>query len=363
MSTSPFDGWRPPEQPRRRRRARPQQSQQSQQHRGDGSREMPVVPDTQFSSYYGRPIVKAAPWETDVAAYLFFGGLAAGSGLLAAGAQLTGWSVLRRNCRFAALGAAGVGTVALIRDLGRPERFLNMLRTIKVTSPMNLGSWLLVSFSAGIGVTVAAEVDRMSGCRFPLGPLRRPLYRLEGPGGLGAGLLGSPLAAYTAILLADTATPTWNEAREDLPLVFAASASMAAGGLAMVTTPVAHTRPARILATIGALGDLVASEVMQRRMDPIAAEPLQLGRAGAMLQVSTVLAVAGGVGAVFGGRRSIAVAGGAALLAASALNRLGIFQAGIHSANDPRYTVEPQKRRLARRRAAGTTDDSITTVD
>ena len=77
-----------------------------------------------------------------------------------------------------------------------------------------------------------------------------------------------------------------------------------------------------------------------------------------------MLTVAGGVGALLlgGHRRGIAVASGLSLLAASALTRFGVFEAGIESAKDPRYTIEPQKRRLAARRAAGITDDSITTA-
>jgi formate-dependent nitrite reductase membrane component NrfD len=118
---------------------------------------MPMVPEAEFTSYYGRPVVKPAPWGHDIAAYLFLGGLAGGSALLAAGAQLTGRDTLRRNCRLAAISAVGLGTVALVRDLGRPERFLNMLRTIKLTSPMSLGSWILSAFSAGAGVAAAAE--------------------------------------------------------------------------------------------------------------------------------------------------------------------------------------------------------------
>ena len=60
--------------------------------------------------------------------------------------------------------------------------------------------------------------------------------------------------------------------------------------------------------------------------------------------------------------RAVAALSGLALLSASALTRFGVFEAGIHAAKDPRYTVEPQKRRLAARRAAGITDDSITTA-
>jgi formate-dependent nitrite reductase membrane component NrfD len=329
----------------------------------DGSREMPMVPEAEFTSYYGRPVVKPVPWGHDIAEYLFLGGVAGGSAVLAAGAQLTGRATLRRNCRLAALVSVSLGAVALVRDLGRPERFLNMLRVIKLTSPMSLGSWILSAFSAGAGVAAIAEADRMTGERLPLGPLRRVLRIVEGPAGLEAAAFGPLLAVYTAVLLADTSTPTWNDARDELPFVFVSSASLASAGLAMVTTPVAEAAPARNLAMIGVVGDLVATRVMHRRMDPVAAEPLHEGRSGTMLRLSEALAVAGGIGTLLGGRRRpVAAAAGLALMAASALTRFGVFEAGIHSAKDPRYTIEPQKRRLAARRAAGITDDSITTA-
>jgi len=322
-----------------------------------------MVPEAEFTSYYGRPVVKPAPWGHEIAAYLFLGGVAAGSGLLAAGAQLTGRPKLRRNARLSALAAVGLGVAALVKDLGRPERFLNMLRTVKLTSPMSIGSWILSAFSAGAGVAAAAEVDRMTGERLPLGPLRRVLRAVEGPAGLAAAAFAPPLAAYTAVLLADTATPTWNAAREELPFVFVSSASLAAAGLAMATTPVAEAGPARTLALIGVTGDLIATEVMHRRMDPVAAEPLHHGTAGRMLRGSEALAIAGGLGTLLGGRRrGVAALSGLALMTASALTRFGVLEAGIHSAKDPRYSIEPQKRRLAARRAAGVTDDSVTTA-
>jgi formate-dependent nitrite reductase membrane component NrfD len=324
---------------------------------------MPMVPEPEFTSYYGRPVVKPAPWGHEIAAYLFLGGVAAGSGLLAAGAQLTGRPKLRRNARLSALAAVGLGGAALVKDLGRPERFLNMLRTVKLTSPMSVGSWILSAFSVGAGVAAAAEVDRMTGERLPLGPLRRVLRAVEGPAGLEAAAFAPPLAAYTAVLLADTATPTWNAAREELPFVFVSSASLAAAGLAMVTTPVAEAGPARTLALLGVTGDLIATEVMHRRMDPVAAEPLHHGTAGRMLRYSEALAIAGGLGTLLGGRRrAVAALSGLALMTASALTRFGVLEAGIDSAKDPRYTIEPQKRRLAARREAGITDDSITTA-
>jgi hypothetical protein len=360
MSTSEFDSFRPPEPEggRRRRGKRP-----GRRGNGDGSREMPMVPEAEFSSYYGRPVVKPAPWGHEVAAYLFLGGVAGGSGLLAAGAQLTGRKTLRRNTRLSALIAVMLGAVALVMDLGRPERFINMMRTVKLTSPMSIGSWILRLFSAGIGIAAVSEVDRMTGERIPWGPLRPVLRAVEGPAGLEAAVFAPPLAVYTAVLLADTATPTWNATHEDLPFVFVSSASLAASGLAMITTPVAEAGPARKLAVLGVLGDLVAMKVMVRRMDPVAAEPLHHGEPGRMLQWSERLAIAGGLGALLGGRhRVVAALSGLALMTASALTRFGVFEAGKESARHPRYTIEPQKRRLAARRAAGRTGDSITTA-
>ena len=359
MSTSEFDSLRPPEPTGGKRR---NGTGRGRRGGADGSREMPMVPEAEFSSYYGRPVVKPAPWGHEVAAYLFLGGVAGGSGLLAAGAQLTGRAKLRRNTRLTSLVAVMLGAVALVKDLGRPERFLNMMRTIKLTSPMSLGSWILSSFSAGIGVAAVSEIDRMTGERLPLGPLRPMLRAMEGPAGLEAAAFAPPLAVYTAVLLADTATPTWNAAHEDLPFVFVSSASLAASGLAMVTTPVAEAGPARRLAVLGVLGDLVATKLMERRMDPVVAEPLHHGDPGQMLRWSERLVIAGGLGTLLGGRnRAVAVVSGLALATASALTRFGVFEAGKESTRDPRYTIEPQKRRLAARRAAGVTGDSITT--
>lgn len=358
MTVSDFDSYRPPEPERRKRRGG------KRRRAGAGRRgEVPVVPEATFASYYGQPVIKPPPWGSPIAIYLFLGGVAGGSALLGVGAQLSGRRELCRNSRLAAFGAIGAGSVALIADLGRPERFLHMLRTIKPSSPMSLGSWILTAFSAAAGVAAAAEVDRMSAARLPLGPLRRVLQALQAPAGVGAGVLATPLAAYTAVLLSDTANPTWNAARQDLPFVFVSSASLAAGGLGMLTTAPEHAGPARALAAMGAAGELVATRVMKRNMDPVAAEPLELDGPGRLLKWSERLTIAGGVGAAVAGRsRWLAAGSGAALLAASALTRFGVLRAGLAAAQDPRYTIEPQKRRLAARRKAGIVHDSITTA-
>ena len=107
-------------------------------------RERAMVPEPEFESYYGKQIIKTPTWTSpDVPLYFFLGGLAGASSLLAEGAVLAGKPALKRVARSAAAGGAAAGTVAHIHDLGRPERFLNMLRVFKVTSPLSVGrsSW------------------------------------------------------------------------------------------------------------------------------------------------------------------------------------------------------------------------------
>ena len=130
-----------------------------------------MVPEAEFTSYYGRPIVKPSPWENDIPAYLFSGGLAAGSSLLAAGADLTGRPALRRSGRLGALAALGFSMVALVHDLGKPSRFVNMLRTAKLTSPMSVGTWILSLYGPFAGAAAAAEIVDL----LPAGARRGPL--------------------------------------------------------------------------------------------------------------------------------------------------------------------------------------------
>jgi hypothetical protein len=87
----------------------------------------------------------------------------------------------------------------------------------------------------------------------------------------------------------------------------------------------------------------------------LTAEPYGSGRAGRLIKAGTALSVAGALGAVLGRRSRLAsAASGAALLAASLCTRLGIFHGGVASAEDPKYTVVPQRERLR----AAADDDS-----
>jgi DMSO reductase anchor subunit len=300
-------------------------------------RERAVVPEPEFESYYGRPILKEPTWKTpDVPIYLWVGGVAGGTAILAEGAAATGRPGLEQVCRLAAGSGAVVGTVALVHDLGRPERFLNMLRVFKPTSPLSVGSYILAPFGAFSGAAAASAVTG----RLPV------LGRLAG---LGAAALGAPLATYTAALFANTAVPAWHEVHRELPFVFGGSASAAAGGVAMMFAPADEAAPAARLATVGAVLELGATEVMVRRAG-LVAEPYKKGRTGRVMEASKALTVAGLAATVAGGRRpTLRRLGGLALAAGSLVLRFGVFEAGRDSARDPKYTVVPQRERLRRR--------------
>jgi formate-dependent nitrite reductase membrane component NrfD len=303
--------------------------------------EQTMVPEVEFESYYGRQILKTPTWKTpDVPLYLFLGGLAGASAVLAEGAALTGLPELERVARLAAAGGAAGGTVALVHDLGRPERFLNMLRVFKPTSPLSVGSFILAPFS---GLAAVAAASSLSG-RLP---------RLGRLAGLGAAAFGPPLATYTAALISNTAVPAWHEGHRELPFVFAGSGATAAGGLAMAFTPVSQAGPARRMAVGGAAIEIVAAEALLHRIGMVA-EPYRTGRPGRLISTArTMTAVAAGVTFLAGRRsRAVSVAAGLTCVAASVMTRFGIFEAGLASARDPKYVVVPQRERMAARESA-----------
>jgi formate-dependent nitrite reductase membrane component NrfD len=319
---------------------------------GDGRRrrrgEQAMVPDAKFTSYYGRPVIKEPSWEApDVPGYLFFGGLAGASSVLAAGAQLSGYRELAKVAKVGALGAISLSAVALVHDLGRPGRFANMLRVFKPSSPMSVGSWLLTAYGPVAGAAAVSEVTGI-------------LPKAGAAATLGAGLLGPGIATYTAALICDTAVPAWHAGYREMPYVFAGSAASAAGGLGLLATRPADAEPARNLAILGATVELIAKRQLIRRLagsegpsseEPGSeglslAEPYEVGRTGTILRLAEYLTAGALAGAVLGRRsRVVSALAGASLVAASAMTRFGIFEAGMASARDPKYTIVPQRRR------------------
>ena len=291
--------------------------------------------------YYGRPIIKEPVWTPEIPWYFFAGGLAGASAGLGYLCEVRGSPLLAKR----AWGIALLGIVAspalLISDLGKPARFLNMLRMFKVTSPMSVGSWLLAGSGAATGV---AALNAYTGRFRALAALGRP----------AAALLGLPLSTYTGALIAQTAVPAWHEARRELPALFAAGAAASAGAAAGIVTPTPDAAPARRLAVLGAGAELLTVVLMERRLGELG-EPYHKEAAGVYAQAARGLTIAGTLLLATRASRSrlAAVSGGALVLAGAVCERWSVFKAGLQSARDPRQTAQPQRARVEGGRGLG----------
>jgi formate-dependent nitrite reductase membrane component NrfD len=305
-----------------------------------GSREEAMVPRAEFGSYYGRPVLKRPRWKAPhMPGYLYFGGLSGAAATMAAMADATGRGRLSLTGRVTAATAAAAGSALLIAELGRPERFLNMLRVFKPTSPMSVGSWVLAAHG---GLTGAAAASAVTGVAPWLGRAA----------GAGAALTGPVLATYTGVLIADTAVPAWHEGYRHLPLLFAGSALASAGAVGMAAVPGGEAGPARRMVILGAGLELAAAGTLERgkgmREEPeLVSEPYRIGRAGALLRYGRGLTAAGAAGTMVAGRsRTAAVLSALAVTGGALCTRFAVLYAGHASAEDPKYTVVPQRARV-----------------
>jgi formate-dependent nitrite reductase membrane component NrfD len=295
-----------------------------------------------MTSYYGRPVLKEPVWKAEIPWYLFAGGLGGASAVLSAFARVRGYERLAKRSIYIGAAADAVSPLLLISDLGRPERFLNMFRVFKVTSPMSVGSWILGVSSAASSASAFLNV---------IGRLRRTSDVARGV----AAASGAPLAVYTGTLIADTAIPVWHEARHELPFLFGASAAASAGAAAAVVVPPAEAGPARRLAIGASLVENAIVLAMERRLGFLG-EPYHEQEAGRYAKLGKALTLGGAAVLSVAGRKSRlgAAAGGAFVLAGEAALRWSVFKAGFQSARDPKYTVLPQRERARKRGTAAT---------
>jgi formate-dependent nitrite reductase membrane component NrfD len=198
-------------------------------------------------SYYDFPVLKAPTWHWEITWYFFFGGLAAGCYVIASIASLFGSREDRAVARagyYLSLLSLLPCPPLLIKDLGRPERFLHMLRIFKVKSPMSMGTWGLVSFSffSGITAVIQAARDGMLGRWWMarlLAALPQRLLVLPGT------VLGVFLGGYTGVLLTATSVPLWSRSKV-LGAVFISSAISTSSALISLALRLAGS-PARVL--------------------------------------------------------------------------------------------------------------------
>ncbi len=296
------------------------------------------VEKTESATYYDRPVIKEPVWIWAVPAYFYVGGAAGAAAVLGAAAQATGSDELRglvRRCRWISAGGTAAGAALLVIDLGRPERFLNMLRVFRPTSAMSAGSWTLAA-AGGLSSGAALFADRRGAAR-----------AIGDASGLAAGVVGLSLAGYTAVLLSDTAVPLWRHARRSLPFLFVASAmTSAASMLQTVEMSDEEEKAVRVFDVLGGVAESAAIIAFERDAEraPRVGEPLRDGLGGSLWWLAKIGSTAGLVLSLLPGRRRGKSLLSAALGTATALSlKFAIFHAGKASSRDPRSTFEPQR--------------------
>ena len=279
------------------------------------------------------PFLKAPVWSSEVPLYFWAGGVASGAAFVAVACEAAGDAGAAIVARRVALGAALPCPVLLVADLGRPERFLNMLRIFKPRSPMSTGAWCLVAFSGASAAAVVADALRM--------------HRSARVAGAVSALLGAYLGSYTGVLLSCTAVPVWARSRAFLGPIFVSTSAMtgaAATRLALLARRSAHdARTDRALLTIEHLSLVahVALSAANRRQLGVAGEALDSGRHGLALRSAERALLAGVLAKIAvrllrrpTARELVDIAASATYLAAGLAVRMAWIEAGKSSAKD-----------------------------
>ena len=224
------------------------------------------------------PIIRPAVWTWEVPLYFWVGGIASGSSFVAMACDAAGDHESAAVARKVTLAAIGPAAPLLVMDLGRPERFLNMMRIFKPRSPMSMGAWCLSAFSGVAFFAVAADV------------LDRP--RLARLLGVKTAVLGTYLGSYTGVLLASTAVPVWARSRLFLGPIFIATAAAkgaAVNRLVLAATGLPTGHPTRnalgTIETLAMSAELGLSSLNEKRLGRLALS-LEEGRPGKLFQAA-----------------------------------------------------------------------------
>jgi formate-dependent nitrite reductase membrane component NrfD len=237
--------------------------------------------DGVLAQYYGQPLLKRPVWTWEIPGYLFVGGAAGASAVIGAVANaMGGRRDLVRDARWIAAAGAALSPPLLIADLGRPERFLSMLRVFKLRSPMSVGVWTLLAFSGAAAAAAFADfIDRRSGGRVPVRVVGNAAEVLSAASGL-------VLSTYTGVLIGATAIPVWSRNVRLLPIHFAASG---VGSAVSVLELMGHRDTALNALGIGAAAvETAIGFSLEGRHDP-AIDSLKHGRSGHVTRLGGVL--------------------------------------------------------------------------
>jgi formate-dependent nitrite reductase membrane component NrfD len=297
------------------------------------------------TGYYGLPFLKPPVWKWMIAVYFFIGGLAGMSGLIAVAALMKGQYQMVRVAMWSA-GMGGIlSPVLLTWDLGRPTRFLNMLRVFKYQSPMSVGSWIVSAFGAcavpGLGF-VEWHWQNMQG-----GQLTPAVQIIAAILVIGSGMAGIFLATYTGALIAVTAVPAWNLHRVLLPFHF----GMAGLGSASAMVELAGFRqPAlNVIGLFAASAQVLVMLYLELRKHGAADRALHEGKSGWVLRIGEALE---GPLALALRAAGLVPEAAIAFLLGALISRFGWLSAGTACANDPEAVLASQcgDKRLAESR-------------
>jgi formate-dependent nitrite reductase membrane component NrfD len=279
-----------------------------------------------MSDYYGLPTLKQPVWTWEVPAYFFVGGAAGAAATIAAAARMVGGRPeLVRDARWIAAVGGAISPPLLIGDLGRPERFLNMLRVFKLQSPMSVGAWTLVAFSNAAGAAAFADwIDRATGGRVPVRVIGNAAETV-------AAATGLVLSTYTGVLIGATAIPVWSDNVRVLPVHFGASA---VGAAVSILELLGHRDPALNLLGAGAAAveTLVGASLELSSREALV--PLKQDWTGAVVRAGGVLSgpLPLALRLMAGRSPSARKAAAVSTIVGSLLTRVGWLAAGRESA-------------------------------
>jgi hypothetical protein len=289
------------------------------------------------TGYYGVPLLKEPQWKPEVPLYFFAGGAAGASAVIANMANWLGEDrELVRSARWVAAGGAALSSALLIKDLGMPSRFLNMLRVFKPQSPMSMGAWTLSAFSSFSAAAAFANLMRER-----LGPFIA-IRLMENAAGALAAATGLVMSSYTGVLIGATVIPVWNENVGTLPQHFAASGLNSAVSLLEL---MGHddSRALNLLGIAASSYEVAEGVLLEGKRHRIN-EPLHKGWSGAMVRAGGVLSgplpLALRLAYAVSGNKKLRRAAAWSSVAGSLLTRFGWVQAGRASARDHRIPLE-----------------------
>ncbi len=240
---------------------------------------------------------------------------------------------LVRDAQLIAAAGTVISPVLLVADLGKPSRFLNMLRVFKPQSAMSVGVWTLMGFSAGASAAAFAGFlqDRF-------GP-SLPLRIIENAGQFFSLAFGLPFSNYTGVLIGATVIPVWNENAGNLPIHFGASGLSAAVGILELMGN-DKSRALQALGIGAAVVECWEGFRLETKLKPNL-EPLKRGTSGAIVRAGGLLSgpipLALRIASIATGTRhsrNLRRLAAASAIAGSLLTRIGWIHAGHVSARD-----------------------------